>query len=84
MSSSQKRILCVEDQEDMCELLTAILRSYKVISACSKAEAICLVVGERFDLILVELLLARRHRLRDMFLHPRVRSKDPGHSLALS
>ena len=54
LTSAQKRILCVEDHGDTCELIAILLRDYKVISAHSKAEALRLASGEHFDLFLLD------------------------------
>ena len=52
--TTQKRILCVEDHGDTCELIALLLRDYKVISAHSKAEALRLASSEHFDLFLLD------------------------------
>ena len=57
MSTPKKRILCVEDHESMCQLISVILKGYEVISARSKAEAIRLLATEQFDLILLDYYL---------------------------
>lgn len=57
MSSPKKRLLCVEDHESMCQLISVILRDYEVISARGKAEAKRLLASEPFDLILLDYYL---------------------------
>lgn len=57
MNNPKKRILCVEDHESMCQLISVILKGYEVISASSKSEAIRLLATEQFDLILLDYYL---------------------------
>jgi CheY-like chemotaxis protein len=40
MNPTKKRLLCVDDNTDTCELITYILKDYEVISAHSMADAI--------------------------------------------
>jgi CheY-like chemotaxis protein len=52
--SSQKRILCVDDDSGTCELIAMILRDCQVTSAANKAEAIRLASSSNFDLIILD------------------------------
>lgn len=54
MSAFPKQILCVEDHSDICELISLILKDYKVISANSMAEALRLASKEQFSLYLLD------------------------------
>lgn len=49
-----KRILCVEDHKDICELITNVLESYKIIGVHTKVDAIKKITTERFDLYLLD------------------------------
>lgn len=40
MNQTKRRILCVDDHEDTCEIITYTLNDYEVISAGTKFEAI--------------------------------------------
>ena len=53
----KRRILCVDDQADMCSLITMILTDYEVVSAHSKAEALRIATGGLFDLYLLDYYL---------------------------
>ena len=50
------RILCVEDNEDTCELLTAMLglSDIEAVAAPTMAEAVRLIGAGRFDLYVVD------------------------------
>jgi len=52
--SAKKRVLCVDDQEDTCGLVSAILEDYSVIAEHSKAGGLGQAATEKFDLILVD------------------------------
>lgn len=54
MSEATKKILCVDDHTDFCELVAAILHDVKVVSAHSMADAIVLATREKFDLYLLD------------------------------
>jgi two-component system, sporulation sensor kinase E len=54
ISKTKKRILCVEDHPDTCELITTILKKYDCTSAYSKADALALATKEKFDLYLLD------------------------------
>jgi CheY-like chemotaxis protein len=50
----KKRILCVEDQQDLCEMIANLLCDYEVIAAYSKADALIKALGEPIDLYLID------------------------------
>lgn len=54
MPPTKKRILCVDDHSDTCELISIILKDYDVTSAYSMADAINRATAERFDLYLLD------------------------------
>ena len=51
---SKKRLLCVEDREEICKLISTILEKYEVVSAHTVADAIHLANCEKFDLYLFD------------------------------
>lgn len=55
-SNTRSRVLCVDDDEDACEMLSALLNSYQIDATCvrSAAEAWLLIKAERFDLYLLD------------------------------
>lgn len=57
--SSSKRLLCVDDHEDSCDMLINLLSDYEVTPASTSADGLRLARSDRFDLILLE------HRLPD-------------------
>jgi len=54
VEESKKRILCVEDRQDECDLITIVLSDYEVVSSYSKADALVRATTERFDLYLLD------------------------------
>ena len=54
MSGTTRKILCVDDHTDFCELVAAILQDVKVVSAHNIADAILLATREKFDLYLLD------------------------------
>ncbi len=54
MSKTKKRILCVEDHPDTCELISTILNQYDCTSAHSKADALMLATKRKFDIYLLD------------------------------
>lgn len=54
---TKRRILCVDDQVDMCSLISTILSDYEVVSAHSKGEALRKATGGLFDLSLLDYYL---------------------------
>ncbi|HEX8248109.1 MAG TPA: response regulator [Pyrinomonadaceae bacterium] len=53
-TSPKKRILCVEDDKDTCELLSILFSEYDVIFAGSLREAFSLLESEHFDLYVLD------------------------------
>jgi CheY-like chemotaxis protein len=53
-STKRPRVLCVEDDKDMCELITMLLADCEVSSAPSVVEALHKASNEEFDLILLD------------------------------
>lgn len=49
-----RRVLCVDDHEDTCSLIAAILSEHEVISALSKSEGLRKAKSQHFDLILLD------------------------------
>lgn len=54
MSEATKKILCVDDHKDFCELVAAVLADAKVNSAHSMADAVLLATKEKYDLYLLD------------------------------
>jgi DNA-binding response OmpR family regulator len=50
----KRKILCVEDHQDMSALITTILSAYEVVGAYSKADALKKASDEQFDLYLLD------------------------------
>ncbi|MBD0373491.1 MAG: response regulator [Pyrinomonadaceae bacterium] len=50
----KKHILCVDDNSDSCDLMTAILKEYEVTSTYSMADAIKRATAEKFDLYILD------------------------------
>jgi two-component system response regulator VicR len=55
-AQERKRLLCVEDNPDICELVSAILTDFQVISANSVAEA-----WDRYDEYSYSLIILDHH-----------------------
>jgi CheY-like chemotaxis protein len=55
--SAKKRLLCVDDHEDTCALVSAILEDYEVVAEHSKAAGLRHGATEKFELILVDYYL---------------------------
>ena len=53
-ASPKKRILCVEDDKDTCELLSILFSEYEVVFAGSLKEAFSLLENEHFDLYVLD------------------------------
>ena len=53
MKMKKKRILCVEEHEDTCELISTVLKKYEIKSAKSKSEALIHATKDKFDLYLL-------------------------------
>ncbi|MCA1594570.1 MAG: response regulator [Acidobacteria bacterium] len=54
MPQTKKHILCVDDNSDTCDLVSAILKEYEVTSAYSMADAVKRATAEKFDLYLLD------------------------------
>jgi DNA-binding response OmpR family regulator len=54
MAPPKCRILCVDDSEDTCFLLTALLSAHEVQTASNIEEAIVLAGSENFDLYILD------------------------------
>lgn len=53
-TSPKKRILCVEDDKDTCELLNILFADYEVVFAENLSEAFALLETEHFDLYVLD------------------------------
>jgi CheY-like chemotaxis protein len=53
-NAPKKRILCVEDDKDTCELLGILFADYEVVFTHSTAEAFALIEKRRFDLYVLD------------------------------
>lgn len=49
-----KRILCVDDQADICELVSVILKDHEVVGAHTRTEGLRKVESGLFDLYLLD------------------------------
>jgi DNA-binding response OmpR family regulator len=69
MSQVTKRVLCVDDDEDTCTMLSVFLgqAGFEVISAQSSAQALDLAQRERFDLYLLDLWLKGEDEKTELF-----------------
>lgn len=57
MRSKKKRVLCVEDEPDTCEMFSLILSDYDVVAVATKAEAVRMAKLGGFKLILMDYYL---------------------------
>ena len=57
MMSTRKRLLCIDDHEDTCDLVSSIIPEYDVTSEHSKAGGLRQAATEKFDLILADYYL---------------------------
>ena len=57
MRKKTRRLLCVEDHRETCELITRVLKDFEVISVTTKAAAIENAKMGSFDLIVVDYYL---------------------------
>ncbi len=55
--SQQKRVLCVDDNSAICEVVTSLLRSVEVRTAASIASALALAAMLQFDLFILDIQL---------------------------
>ena len=51
---AKKRLLCIDDHEDTCDLVSSILEGYEVVSEHSKAGGLRQAATEKFDVILAD------------------------------
>jgi DNA-binding response OmpR family regulator len=60
MDKPKGRILCVDDDKDTRDLMTALLglEGYEVVQAQSVAEGLALAISDNFDLILLDWVFA--------------------------
>lgn len=54
---TKRRILCINDQPDICELVSAILADYEVVFARSKTDGLRKAKSKLFDLYLLDYFL---------------------------
>lgn len=54
MERERKRILCVEDDLDSCDMLRVLLQDYEVVTANTARDGLRLASAERFDLYLLD------------------------------
>lgn len=74
MPHAAKRILCVEDHEDTCELLRLLLSDYEVLTVSTLAEALQVAQSEPVDLYVLDSRLPDGTGLE---LCQRIRASDP-------
>jgi CheY-like chemotaxis protein len=55
--SERKRLLCIDDHEDTCALVSAILEDFDVTAEHNKAGGLRQAATEKFDVILVDYYL---------------------------
>jgi CheY-like chemotaxis protein len=55
--SANKRLLCIDDHEDTCALVSSILEDYDVVSEHSKEGGLRQAATDKFDVILVDYYL---------------------------
>lgn len=53
-STYRKSILCVEDNSDMCEILSIILSGYDLVSAEDLRQAYKMIENRKFDLYILD------------------------------
>lgn len=70
-----KRILCIDDEPDMIDLIRLILqrKGYEILGATSGPEALALLEREAVDLILLDLMMPE---MDGWELYQRLRSND--------
>ncbi len=59
LDMEQKKILVVDDERDLCEILTFNLKTagYETMTACSAEEALTVLDDKHFDLILLDVMM---------------------------
>ena len=55
--TDRKRILCVDDLDDLCQLIATVLNDYEVVPAHPKAEGLRKARQVKFDLYLLDYYL---------------------------
>ena len=80
MGKAKKRILCVEDDQDSCDMLAKFLGilGYEVVSANSGADALRLAREQRFDTYVLDNWLVD---MSGVELCKRIRALDPHTSI---
>ena len=54
---ANKRLLCIDDNEDTCALVSSILPDYEVVSEHTKAGGLARAISGEFDVILADYYL---------------------------
>lgn len=54
MESYKKRLLCVDDDDDSCKLVRAVLDDLEIVPAHTLAEGLLRATTEKFDLFLID------------------------------
>jgi CheY-like chemotaxis protein len=54
MEKPKPRVLCVDDDQDTCELLSIFLKQYDLTLACTVADAVTKALPNTFDAILLD------------------------------
>jgi CheY-like chemotaxis protein len=55
--SARKRLLCIDDHEDTCALISSILPDYDIVAEHTKAGGLRQAATEKFDVILADYYL---------------------------
>jgi DNA-binding response OmpR family regulator len=84
-ATKTRRILCIEDNEDMCELLKAVLQNFDVVCAATIGKATKAYESARWALLIVDeqlfggpgLAWVKQLRIRDIDTAIVVMSGDP-------
>jgi len=74
ISPLKRRVLCVDDDQDTCDLIAAYMSGYEVVVADSVASGFLLAKTEYFDLYILDLRLAYGDGIE---LCQRLRTFDP-------
>jgi DNA-binding response OmpR family regulator len=56
LSNPLSRVLCVDDDEDACEMLSLLLKAYRIDAICARSAAAAwpIIKAENFDLYLLD------------------------------
>ena len=75
-SNTRSRVLCVDDDEDACEMLSVLMKAYDIDATCvrSAAEVWSLIKAESFDLYMLDGWLPK---LDGFELCRQIRESDP-------